>query len=343
MITNRQKYKRYNYKKLLTFIERSEVKLGRFYVIFPVILLKCHKLKMEKNMMKKILKQGVVNKTGEIIKGSDLVLEYEYKQDNYKNNRKSNDYIVLTQGHYFHLFYGKVLEKEYEHQMVVRLLKLCCKIDYNNNIKRGMTSKYDMVASIENLMTIWNLSKRETIITKQYLTQNKLISINHDKKIQINMDYAKKGKVKTSTKIKGKIKIEDITRVFQKGYCQLYDGVKPIQHKKLYIFIRILPYVNIYHNILCENPYEEEVSKIVPITWTRLGRKMNLKKQETKRLRSDIWNLQINNKPAIAEFKTLMCGKCIIINPSICYKGNKQEHLRSLDSIFDISDKKMVA
>lgn len=282
--------------------------------------------------MKNFKTTGYINKnTGEYFDANTMIEVtniIEIKKT-YKSIKGTNNYINENLGYYFHLLYGDILKLDLEPQMLIRFLKLCSYSNYENILVTGETKSQRKINEKE-LEIILNLKNKEARNTKKYLLENNLISIEKDF-IKINNRFIQRGK------LKGDIKNMEITRIFNKGIQELYDNVKPTQHRKLAIFIKILPYINIKYNIICDNPLESDIEKIKPISWTELGRKINLSEIMTKRLRSELWNLKINNLICIGEFSTFLCGKSIVINPCIYYKGNNIENLEGIIHLFKLS------
>lgn len=202
--------------------------------------------------MKKILKTiGYTNlDTGEVFDVDQIVEVKDIIEVNntYKSIRGTNDYINENLGYYFHLLYSNVLSLNLEPQYLIRFLKLCCYTDYKNKLVTGSTRGKKIKAN--ELEKILNLSRNETSKTKTYLINQGLIKIDDDKTIEVNNAYVKRGQ------LKGNLIDMDVVRVFNNGFNRLYDGAKARQHKKLVTFIKILPYLNINHNIICTNPME---------------------------------------------------------------------------------------
>ena len=282
--------------------------------------------------MKKILKTiGYTNlDTGEVFDVDQIVEVKDIIEVNntYKSIRGTNDYINENLGYYFHLLYSNVLSLNLEPQYLIRFLKLCCYTDYKNKLVTGRTRGKKIKAN--ELEKILNLSRNETSKTKTYLINQGLIKIDDDKTIEVNNDYVKRGQ------LKGNLIDMDVIRVFNNGFNRLYDGAKARQHKKLVTFIKILPYLNINYNIICTNPMEKDISLIKPLSWTKLGRLIGLSEANIKRFRKEIWNLKIEEKVVIGEFSTFSCGKSIVINPEVYYKGNNIEDLKGLVNLFKI-------
>lgn len=47
---------------------------------------------------------------------------------------------------------------------------------------------------------------------------------------------------------------------------ELYETASPTQHKNIGYIFKLVPYLNTYHNIICTNPEEHNISKVVPLT-----------------------------------------------------------------------------
>ncbi|MDK0789889.1 hypothetical protein P5E66_06215 [Clostridium perfringens] len=283
--------------------------------------------------MKKIITKGFVNKeTGEFFDVSELieVKESSEVKNSFKSIQNTNDYINDNLGYYFHLLYGDILKLDLEPQMLVRFLYLCSYMNYQYTLVSGNTKAQKKISESE-LQDILKLNKTTFFETKKYLLDNNLIIIE-DNKIKIDDKFVKKGK----GVLKGDLINMEVTRIFNNGIQDLYNGVKPIQHKKLETFIRILPFINIKYNIICENPLETDIEKVKPLKWTELGRLIGLSPATSKRLRSELWSLKVNDSVAIGEFSTFLCGKSIVINPSVYYKGNNIDDLAGIVNMFKV-------
>jgi len=282
--------------------------------------------------MKKFKPVQFINKeTGEVFTSEQIITKFEVVPDNkasYQDFKISNIFMNESLGYYFHLLYGDILSLNLEPQMLIRFLKLCSYLNYENVLVTGVTRGQKKITE-KDLEVILNLKKREAINTKNYLVSNNLISIDDDL-IEIKTKFIKRGE------LNGDIKSMEVTRIFNNGIKELYDNVKPIQHKKLATFIKILPYISIKYNVICENPLEEDITLIKPLTWTELGRRIGLSEATAKRLRSELWNFKIDNSVTIGEFSTLSCGKAIVVNPSVYYKGNDMDSLKGIINLFKL-------
>lgn len=282
--------------------------------------------------MKNLKVTGYINKTTGEYFDAESIIEVTNSVETkkiFRSIQNSNDYINKNLGYYFHLLYEDILKLDLKPQMLIRFLKLCSYANYKNVLVTGETKGQRTIQEKE-LENILNLKDKEARSTKKYLLENNLISIEKDL-IKVDIRFIRRGK------LKGDIKDMDITRVFNRGIQELYDNVKPTQHKKLVTFIKILPYINIKYNIICDNPLETDIEKIRPITWTELGRRIGLSEIMTKRLKSELWKLKINNSVCVGEFSTFLCGKSIVVNPVIYYKGNNIENLKGIMNLFKLN------
>lgn len=281
----------------------------------------------------------IIASTGEVITLGDIKAQakaeaYGEMVDRAKRQQKAieklkkidseNDAIASIGGYYYHLLFKNVLDEEFEDNYIIRFCRLCTHLNYDNvlvkNIKDGKVKLLE-----EELAELWKLSRAEADKTKKYLVNNKLIFIDDDGVVLVNKKYAIRGTVKGNN---------DMTRVFINGFNELYEKVSPRQHKLLATFIKVLPYLNSEFNILCENPTEKDKRLVRPINWTQLGCKMGLTLDQSKKLKSKLFKLRIDNKKVMAEWKDDTTVK-LIVNPAIFWKAN-ESNISEVANLFEI-------
>lgn len=283
-------------------------------------------------MEKKFKAVEYINKnTGEVFSSDDIIVKYDTVEDNkkkyFKRINKDNDFINNNLGYYFHLLYKDLLELDLEPQMMIRFLILCSHLDYNNNLVLGET-KGRRTATINDLEDILKLKKREIINTKKYLIENNLIYIEDDI-IKINDKYSIRGKVK------GDLKNMNMTRVFNDGIQDLYNGVKPTQHKKLANFIKILPYININFNVISLEVMSDNFNECNPLTSKEVAELCGYEKPS--RFIKDLLSLKVDDMFAIVKI-TRGDRDFLVVNPRIYYKGNNIDNLKYIMRFFDYRD-----
>lgn len=263
-------------------------------------------------------------KTGEIFNSDEIIIDKELVKSKYKSIKDTNNFINDNLGYYFHLIYETLLELNLESQMIIRFIKLCCYSDYKNILTNGNTKAKSNILE-ENLIDILKLSRAEYFKTKKYLVENNLIFITNSC-IKINDKYSLRGKL---TK---ELKNKEFTRVFSKGFIELYDNTTPIQHKKLAVFIQLLPYINVHYNVVCLNVKTNNFDESQPLQSTEIANLCGYEK--TSRFIKDLLSLKIKDMYVLVKI-TRGDRDFFVVNPRIYYKGNNIEKLKYIMNFFD--------
>jgi hypothetical protein len=179
-------------------------------------------------------------------------------------------------------------------------------------------------------MEVLKLKKVECYKTKSALINSNLISIDNDKNIVINNNVSFIGKVAKDNYKK------DYTRIFKESIKELYLKSTPREHKKLSLFIELLPYIHFKYNVICKNPSCALMEDIEPITLKELSESFQqYTNKNTTTLKKQLLNIFIGGKKA-----TLLIEdygkKFFVINPLIYYKGNRIEELNYLINLFKL-------
>ena len=263
------------------------------------------------------------------------VIDEVRKKGNYSIYMKSkNEIDTLIRdglgGFYFNI-YKNLLEVNLEPQYIFRFVYLCTYLNYDNKLVWGNAKGDGKLAKEKDLMEILGLSQRETIYTKKALIKANLISIEEDKTISINKKYAIKGKINKRDLRRG-------VRMMENGIQELYKNVSAREHKRLALFIEILPYINFNHNIVCSNPSEVDIAKVEPITLKELCKIVGYDETKSTRLKNDLLKLKIDGENVVGLFIREM-GTTIHINPRVYYKGKNIDDLRALMNMFKVKSK----
>lgn len=243
--------------------------------------------------------------------------------------RKSNDLFKQAIdeycGSFYFIFYNRLLSKGVSPQGIFRFLYLCVYMDYENRlvIKRD---KIKHLIYESDLQYILRLGRTETYKTKMELIKNELITINDDGVIEINKLYCKKGTILKNKKV-GK------ARMFDNAIKEIYEKSNPKEHKKLALFISLLPYVNIKYNMITYNVHEENIDCIKPYSLKELC--ILLKQSNVTKFKKDLLSLTINDETVIAFHETKQ-AKIITVNPKLFYMGTTIEELDWLINMFKV-------
>lgn len=264
-----------------------------------------------------------------------LILEEYRKQQSYAKymgSKSEIDTLIRDNlGAFYFSIYSRLLKVDLESQYKFRFVYLCTYLNYDGKLQFGNAKKGNNLMLERDLMEVLGLSQNETIRTKKALIKANLITIEEDKTISINRKYALRGKIGNRDLRKGSI------RIMMEGIQKLYESVSAKEHKKLALFIEILPYINFNHNIVCSNPNESNVEKIEPISITKLANMMGY--STTQKLKKGLMDIKIDGKSLIM-IATIDNKNMIVVNPSLYYKGNNIEALRGIINLFKIANRK---
>lgn len=273
------------------------------------------------------------SQTGEVLTGQQILelmasenMKDRIKKVNYYKIEKSNNDMIAEFGNFYHMFYGKILTLSIEPQYMVRFLYLCSYVNYDNLLVTGYGFGQTKLKE-SDLQEILKLSKTESIKTKNILKEYNLISIDENKNVLINEKYASKGKIKNREKI---INLE-VVRMFENGFKSLYENATAKEHKRLATFIKMLPYINIEHNIVSKNPEEKDIKRIIPFKISEIAEMLGYK--NITRVKSDLFAITINNEKAFILVEDAY-GKYFIVNPRIYCKSNNMKSLMVISHYF---------
>ena len=261
-----------------------------------------------------------------------LIIEEEANKKKYskylKNTNVFETMIRDSFGSFYFSIYNRLLKIDLKPQYRIRFIYLCTFMNYDNKLEFGNGIGNTKLMVERDLIEVLGLSQNETIRTKKALIESDLISIEDDKTISINKRYAIKGKIT-------KRDSRESVRIMENGLREIYAKAKPSEHKRLDIFIKVLPYVNYNHNVLCKNPNESDVDKVEALTLSELCEIVGYDKTKSVRLKNELLKIKVDEQMAFGVFETGY-GKRLYVNPKVYYKGRDLESLRALINMFNI-------
>lgn len=286
--------------------------------------------------------------TGEILTGQQILIETlqeQHEAHNRKleglNKRKSKDEFNVAVDEHLGSFnfshYKEVLELiktdkgEFDGALAFRFIYLSTFMDFENNLRWGQSfrDKDRGYMRKKDLGEVLGLSRNHVTKFRQRLIELNILSIDASTGIMnINSRVCHKGKLKNS--LKGKS-----VRVFEDGIQKIYKSSLPKEHKRLGIFIQLLPYLNIQHNILCFNVDEERPRKIEPLSIQDICCIVGHKLKNARRLESDLIKTTVGDEALVMKH-TKYCSIVYSINPRMFYKGNDIKELQTLINLFDV-------
>ena len=287
--------------------------------------------------MYKDTRKKIYEELGEEVSGEALHIAFKDKGD--KQVRKDKwlksefDFkrLISKFGSFYFAGYEELLKHEIPGQYLFRFVYFCTYIRYNDSrAEFGSIKGEGRIVKEKDLQEILGLSQNETIRTKKAWIENGLITIDKNKTIIINPRYAKKGEM-TKKELKGTV------RMMELGVKEIYENAKPIEHKRLSLFIKILPYVNYNYNIICFNPEEGNKDEIRPMDLKDLCNIAGYDEKNRRKLKNELLKIKVNGSPAIA-ITEIYNGHAISVNPSIYYRGDNIRAMEWLMVVFNLFD-----
>jgi len=288
---------------------------------------------------------------GTQITGNKIITEEEKKRNNkYKNKSKEieemSEFIQANEGAFIHLIY------RYGYPLMDRLQAKCGGNKDNIHIIRfiqlatyttfggRLFDKNKNEIKKSSLSKIWNVSNRSSINeTYNILMECGYIYESKEGYIMINEDIIVKGAIDNFKKLHKQDNNLTYTRLFINNIQDMYEGTKQTQRKQLANLFKVLPYINFKHNVFCNNPMEQEKSKLNLFTWTDLARICGYDDTNITKFKKELFKLKIYNYDVIGEFKT-GSAYYIAVNPKIYYSGNDIQDVQFLYKSFEMLENK---
>ena len=116
-------------------------------------------------------------------------------------------------------------------------------------------------------------------------------------------------------------------KIYNDGIRLLYDNTPISKHKNLGYLFKMIPLINIEYNILCENPDEDILEKVKPITLSDFCKIIGYNETQLSRLVNTYNKIKFNVNGKMERFCAFVydgldrTNANIIINPRILYSG----------------------
>lgn len=300
----------------------------------------------QKEIIKDILKKEVVTSEGEVVELHEEGIEKLSKQiikkqaelqtrDNEekiegikirKEISEFEEMIKETFGKFYFNFYNS-LPKDLGDQFKFRFMYMSTYLKHNDDrmVLKQSNGLYRTI-KVEELREILKLEDREFRKTKSELIKNNLISINKENQISINCEISKVGNIPKYNK-------KDYTRIFSDCITELYNNSLPREHKKIFMIIKLLPYIHFQFNIVCKNPHCELMEDIKPLSIKDIMEEFKMTNQSV--FKKKLLSITGKNNKLIMLFEDYD-KQMIAINPKIYYRGTQKEALNYLINLFSI-------
>ena len=288
--------------------------------------------------------------TGEILTGQQILKEaLEEQQEAHKRQlgglnkvKKRNEFqetLLHEFGSFIFTHYKELIELlkddsgKFDSAFAFRFMYLSSFMDYDNKLKFGarFRGKHTSYMTVRDLNEVMGLSKNQITKFKNQLLKTDLISVEEDNTIIINKKFCKKGKLTENFK-------RDSIRCFEEAIQELYLNSTAKEHKRLGVFIQLLPYLNYNHNVLCWNPEEVEAGKLKELSIQDICEIVGHEVKNARRFQGELFKITVGEKYVIGKFMYGRCPEAFIINPSVYYKGNSLEQLKGIMNLFKLGE-----
>lgn len=271
-----------------------------------------------------VLVREIRQSTGEVIEYEKNVFEEEeiHKAIDYSKKRDELTMIMDNEfGKYFLYFYNVMNEYDIPIGVKARFLYLCTYVNYEGTLVDTNVVDKRCLSPLtrRDIEYKLGLSNVEFKITMKTLTDSGLL-VSDGEVFTVNKDIINRGKTNKRT---------GYTRVFFNGIRELYHGCKPSQHKQLYYIFMILPYINLQHNVLCNDITEQMYEKITPISVKQMCEICGYDPSNYTKFYKNLLKFKVRDMNVIM-ISFVGENSFIRINPSVYYGGTRVNDLKDL-------------
>lgn len=202
-------------------------------------------------------------------------------------------------------------------------------------IKRGTTQLYRARKPIKycDLPAMLGLSQK----TVDRLTEEAkdFINVSEEGYVSVLGDVLTCGKLK-------KNEFVDLQMLYCETIQHLYIHTPKSKHALLGMFFRLLPYVNHEYNVLCQNPYEEDIDSIIPLSLKDFCSLAGYNYSKISVLRKELKKLTF----AVGGKQELFCSfvdaglgaerTWVFVNPHILYSGTDYKKVEVLGKFCEL-------
>lgn len=277
-------------------------------------------------------KKIVDYETGEIIDNVQrIVTESEEKKiSDYRAyiQRRQQLYQLMSKhcGNFYFYRYDKLLEQLGDDTATAfRFLYLCSCADQD-----GYFVKYknEYCKSKEDFTYVFEKTKDTVTSYLNKLISNKLL-YKDAKGYRLNPMYYSMGNMDDEFK-------RSSIRTFNNAIKELYRNSDPREHKMIGKILKLVPYINIYNNVLCWDIEETDKDLIQPLTAEDIRYVIYPDSNYGYDVMDKLGMLFVKGEPLLGKF-TSVDQTQYIINPRVFYRGNNVADLKAVIDQFDIA------
>lgn len=257
--------------------------------------------------------------------------EQARRRAEYLKCREEKAYYKKFVGKELGHFYWIIAENAFSDlapQTVAKLVMLCTFLYYDKMFRRSTKTTIKK----KDLQDILNISKKAVYDFWNEVNEKYIVEHNGDLYIAGSANVFRGQLPKTQT---------PEVKHFQKAYInairKLYRTTDVRKHKQLGYIFKMIPYLNLEYNILCKDPFEQEIENIMPLSIAELCRLINYNPTQSARLLKELQSLKFehNHRPEyllsyVDNGGDIPQSKMIFVNPHILYNGSNFQKVEVL-------------
>ena len=282
------------------------------------------------------------NETGEVLNEAYKITELEdqMRYNKFAEKKKLDAEFRTLQQEYLGYFVFFIFEN------IDKLTEILSDADLMRFLYLGTYTKRDGHLKFENgnIITkkhVKGILKSSDTVFKVFwrnVIDNKLIIIEDDSSLLINLDYFYRGSQKEYYKLTDEKMGNTFTRLYIETTRSLYENSVQRALKKLSIIYKILPYISWQYNVVCTNPKETCKSKIEALTIQDISNILRYDKTNISKFKQELHDLKYEgNSIFIRIGKTKDVNQdFVIVNPQFYYRGNLAAELDYLLLLFGL-------
>lgn len=273
--------------------------------------------------------EAIINKkTGELTEYPTVVItETEYKdrkrKEYFKKKLKNKEYAKY--GPFLFLVFSRVEElfPDLNNKAISMLIMLSSFLDYDNVLRKANNE----LMYRKDLAKILDTSESTVVRFVRSLKAENILIINKDSTMQINSKRIYRGH------LKGNINNANYytTRIYINSCRELYYSCNKSDRAKLSYIYRLLPWINLEHNILCWNPNETNIDNLSLMSLGDYAEEIGFGRENSTKLSKELFSFKLYGKPVILlVYSGDIKRASVLVNPSLLYSGHDVGYMRKL-------------
>lgn len=134
--------------------------------------------------------------------------------------------------------------------------------------------------------------------------------------------------------------VERLTKFYIQAVQKLYKATPTSKHSCLGRIFQLLAYINVEFNVLCHNPEETDLSKVMPMTFKQFCEETGYSWSKAHRLAQDLSSItfDVNGEQrhfvAFVTTEATSSDRLIVVNPRVLYGGHNFERVEAFALFF---------